>query len=169
MNEMDSQAEGGFTYVVEVLHPNGKRSQREVVHNLIPVEGLNHMMGVTFKSVGQVATWYIGLYEGNYTPISSVTAATIAAASTECTSYTPAQRVEFVEGSVVNGAVDNSASKAEFTFTAAKTVYGGFIGSASPRGSTSGVLISAVRFTTPKVLAIGDVLSVTAGNSLISA
>lgn len=166
---MNSKAESGFTYVVEVIHPDGKRSQREVVHNLIPEEGLNHQQSVTFKGTTQVTTWYIGLYEGNYTPVPGITAATISAASTECTAYTPAARVEFVEGAVAVGSVDNSASPALFTFTAAKTVYGGFIVSASPKGATTGVLISAVRFASPKTLAIGDVLSVTAANILTSA
>jgi hypothetical protein len=169
MNSLASQAESGFTYIVEVVSPDGRRSQREVVHNLIPTEGLNHMMGVTFKGATQVATWFIGLFEGNYTPVPTTAAATIAAAATECTAYTPGARVEFVEGAVAAGAVDNSASKAEFTFTADKTIYGGFIGSASPKGATTGVLISAVRFASPKVLTTGDVLSVTAGNSLVSA
>lgn len=166
---MNSKAESGFTYVVEVIHPDGRVSQREVVHNLIPTEGLNHQQSVTFKGATQVTTWFIGLYEGNYTPVAGVTAATISADSTECTAYTPGARVEFVEGAVAAGSVDNSASKAQFTFTAAKTVYGGFISSASPKGATTGVLISAVRFASPKNLAIGDVLSVTAANILVSA
>lgn len=166
---MNSKAESGFTYVVEVIHPDGSRSQREVVHNLIPEEGLNHQQSVTFKGTTQVTTWFIGLYEGNYTPVAATSAATISAAATECTSYTPAARQEFVSGAVAAGSVDNSASKALFTFTAAKTIYGGWIGSASPFGSTSGVLISAVRFASPKVLAIGDQLSVTAANILTSA
>lgn len=166
---MNSQAELGFLYYVDVVAPDGTVSQGEWVHNLIPIEGLNHMMGVTFKSVTPVATWYIGLYEGNYTPVPGVTAATISSVSTECVAYTPAQRVTFVSGSVVNGALDNSASKAEFTFTADKTVYGGFIVSASPRNATTGTIISAVRFSSPKVLENGSVLRVTAGNSLVSA
>jgi hypothetical protein len=169
MSDLQSQAELGFTYVVEVIHPDGSRSQGETKHNLVPTEGRDHIMGVVFKSVGQVATWYIGLYEGNYTPVAGDTAATIAASSTECTAYTPAARVEYVEGAVLDGAIDNGASKANFTFTAAKTVYGGFIVSSSPRGGTTGTLISAVRFSSPKVLAIGDVLSVAAGMSLVSA
>lgn len=168
MNELHSHAELGFSYIVDVLHPDGSVSQAEAIHNLIPDEGVAHMMGVTFKGSAQVATWYIALYEGNYTPVGSITAATFPALATEFTAYTPSTRVEFVEGSVVGGAVDNSASRAEFTATAAKTVYGGVITSSSPKGSVTGVLISAVRFTSPKVLQIDDVLRVTAGNSLAS-
>lgn len=169
MNHLQSQAEGGFTYTVEVVDRNGNVSQRETVHNLIPGEGLDHMMSVVFKGTAQVPTWFIALFEGNYTPVPTLTAATFPAAATECTAYTPTQRVEFVEGSVANGAVDNSASRAEFTFTSAKTIYGGVITSSAAKGSTTGVLISAVRFASPKVLDVGSTLRVIAGNSLVSA
>lgn len=166
---MESQAKMGFTYTVDVLHPDGSVSQAETSHNLIPDEGVAHTMGVLFKSSTQVATWYIAIYEGNFTPAGSITAATFPALATECTAYTPSTRPEFVEGAVAGGAVDNSASRAEFTMTADKTIYGGVITSASAKSATTGVLISAVRFTSPKVVATGDVLRVTAGNSLVSA
>ncbi|MBS0453949.1 MAG: hypothetical protein JSS14_21825 [Proteobacteria bacterium] len=166
---MNSKAEFGFTWIAEVVAPDGTVSQREVLHNLIPDEGVAHMMGVTFKQSAQVATWYIALYEGNYTPTNDITAAQFPALATECTTYTPTSRVEWVEGSVVGGSVDNSAAKAEFTFTAAKTVYGGVLTSASAKGATTGLLISAVRFASPKVLEVGAVLRVVAGNALVSA
>lgn len=166
---MKSNVAHGFVYEVGVRKPDGSLIQRERVKNLTPIEGLNHFTSVVFKSGLQVATWYIGLYEGNYTPTPDVKASTIAALAAECTAYASAQRVSFVTGSVANGSVDNSANKAEFLMTAAKTVYGGFLVSASPKGATTGVLGSAVRFTSPKVLAVGDVLVVVAANSLLSA
>ena len=81
----------------------------------------------------------------------------------------PATRVEFVEGAVAAGVVENTASRAEFTFTAAKTIYGAFLVSAQAKGAITGVLMSAARFTAPKVLQIDDVLRVTASFSLTSA
>lgn len=169
MNQLHSKAGAGFNYVIEVVDRFGHVSQREEVHNLIPLEGLNHVMNVLLKAATQVPTWYIALYEGNYTPDTNTTAATFPAAATECTAYTPTSRVEFVEGTVAAGAADNSASRAEFTFTAAKTIYGGVITSAAAKGATTGVLISAVRFASPKVLDVGSTLRVTAGLSLVSA
>lgn len=169
MNNLESKAAIGFTYQVEVVTPDGTVSQRETVRNLIPGEGLDHMMSVVFKGAQQVPTWFIALYEGNYTPVPTLTAVAFPAAATECTAYTPTQRVEFVEGAVASGAVDNAANRAEFTFTSAKTVYGGVITSSAAKGSTTGVLVSAVRFASPKVLDVGSVLRVTAGNSLVSA
>jgi hypothetical protein len=166
---MNTGGKSGFDFFVTVEHLDGSVSQRECVHNLMPDEGRDHVPGVIFKGALQVPNWYIGLYEGNYTPQPDVKASTIAALASECTTYSSAQRVAFVPGAVANGSVDNGANKAEFTMTAAKTVYGGFIASASPKGATTGVLISAVRFASPKVLAVGDKLNVVAVNSLVSA
>ncbi|MCY1225192.1 hypothetical protein D9M72_373820 [compost metagenome] len=132
-------------------------------HNLVPFEGLNHMLNVTLKGLSQVPTWYIGLFEGDYTPTPDVTAATLPALATECTAYNPATRVEFQEGTVSGGSVDNAAALAEFTFTAGKTVRGSFISSASSKASTSGVLLSVVRFPSPQVMAAGSKLSILAG------
>lgn len=165
---MKSEIAAGFRYLVELFNPAGELVSSEICRNLIPDEGLNHICGVVLKGVTQVPTWYIAPYKGNYTPVAGVTAATVAAASTEATAYTPTARVEFVEGSVASGAVDNSATKAEFTFTAAETIYGGFIVSTSPKSGTTGTLLSIVRFPSPKVCDIGSVLRITAGIAFAS-
>jgi hypothetical protein len=165
---MNTKIHPGFTYLVEVVK-DGVVVDSEVVHNLMPTEGLNYMLSTAIKGTAGLSPWYIGLYEGNYTPVGTDTAAGFPAAATETTAYTEATRVEFNEGTVAAGAADNSANRAEFTFNAAKTVYGGFISSASAKGGVSGVLLSAVRFSSPKVLEIGAVLRVTAGFTLASA
>ncbi|MGA0610104.1 hypothetical protein [Caldimonas sp. KR1-144] len=164
MNEM---AKAGFVWTIETLR-NGVVIEREVVHNLIPVEGLNHILSVLLKAGAQVPTWYIGIYEGNYTPTPDLTAAQLPALAVECTSYTEATRRELVEGAVANGAVDNLGNRAEFTSNANKTVYGGFITSAPAKGSTAGVLLSAVRFPTPKSFEAETVMRVSAGFNLAS-
>lgn len=158
----------GLVYTIDVLDKDGNVTDSEVIHNLIPTEGLNHTLGVLFKGASQVPTWYIGLYEGVYTPGPTDTAATIAASATECSAYAETSRVPFVSGAVAAGSVDNSASRAEFTMNANKTVYGGFLVSSSTKGGTNGVLLSVVRFTSPKVLESGSVLRVTAGASFSS-
>jgi hypothetical protein len=164
---MKTEAAIGFTWALELVHRDG-RVEREEVHNLIPTEGLNHMMSTVFKGGTQVPTWYIALYEGNYTPQPGLTAASFPADATECTGYNGA-RPQFVAGAVSSGAVDNSSARAEFTFTEDKTVYGGVITSSSTKGSVNGVLTSAVRFSSPKVCEAGAILRVVASNSLTSA
>lgn len=162
------RASAGATYTIEVIR-GGAVVDSETVRNLMPEEGRNHAVSVITKGATQVPTWYIGLFEGNYVPVDADKASTFPTSATESTAYLPATRVEFVEGAVAAGVVENTASRAEFTFTAAKTIYGAFLVSAQAKGAITGVLMSAARFTAPKVLQIDDVLRVTASFSLTSA
>jgi hypothetical protein len=166
---MNNHLSAGFTYTVETINAAGDVIDTEGVKNLMPGEGLVHVLNTTFKSAAQVPSWYIGLFEGNYTPTLNDVAATFPALATECVTYTEATRVLFVPGATTGGVVDNIASKAEFTMSAAKTIYGGMMTSASAKGSTSGVLISLVRFGSPKQLELGGILRVTAGFTMASA
>lgn len=164
-----TQAAAGIQYTADVYNPlTGESTQTEIIHNMIPTEGLNHIAGVVFKSVTPVASWYIAPYEGNYTPVSTITAADAPAAATESTAYSETTRVLFNSGAVASGALDNTANLAEFTFTSAKTIYGIFMTSASPKSATTGVIVSFVRFTSPKICDVGSVLRVTAGFAITS-
>lgn len=166
---MNSKLRAGFQYQVEIVGRDGRVRDAEILHNLMPDEGLNHMLGVTLKGAAQIAVWNVGIYEGNYTPVPGDTAATFPASATESSAYVAATRSALVLGSVAGGSADNAAARNEFTLNAAKTIYGGFISSAAAKGATSGVLLSAVRFSSPKVLDADEILRVTAGFTLISA
>ncbi len=165
---MNESLKMGAVYEYELVR-DGVVYDRWTEKNLMPLEGLNHVLGVTLKGVTQVTNWYALVYEGNYTPVNGDTAATFPASCTETTTYSGATRVAFTPGAVAGGTVNNSASRAEFTFTADKTIYGGAIVSASAKGAVSGVLLSAVKFASPKSPATGDILRVTAGFTLVSA
>lgn len=165
---MKQPIHAGFEYVAEIIGADGSVRDREVIHNLMPAEGLNHMLGVTLKGSAQVLAWYVGLYEGNYTPVPGDASIGFPTSATETVAYDEASRQPLVLGPVISGTVDNTASRAQFTMNAGKTIYGGFISSASGKGATSGVLLSAVRFSSPKVLASGEVLRLTAGFTLAS-
>lgn len=164
---MSIQVKAGFTYLVEVVR-DGRVIDSETVHNLMPAEGLNHVLGVTFKGESQVTSWFVGLFEGNYTPVAGDTAASFPGSATECTAYSEATRRALTLGAIAAGSADNTGSRAEFTMNANKTVYGGFVTSASAKGATTGTLISAVRFASAKSLSSDDVLRVTAGFTLAS-
>lgn len=130
---------------------------------MVPTEGLNHMLSVTLKNGTPVPQWYVGLFKGDYTPDATVTAATLPALATECTSYSEATRVPLTLGAVSGGAASNASNLAEFTFAAAETVYGAFIASAPAKGAATGTLLSVVRFPSPRVMGAGSVLRVFAG------
>lgn len=159
-NPSDQKVSVGCRYVVEHVR-NGKVIDTFDFHNLVPTEGLNHITGVVIKGVAQVSSWFIGLFEGNYTPVPGDTAALFPTASTECTAYVPSTRPAFTAGAVAAGTADNTASRAEFTFTAAKTVYGAFVSPASAKSGTTGPLLSAARFPVAKGMEIDDILRVT--------
>lgn len=129
--------------------------------NLVVNEGLNKLLDVMFGGATQITTWYVGLFEGNYTPVATVTAATITAASTECTAYTESTRQEYVEDAAASQSITNSASRATFTFNATKTIYGAFLASASAKSATTGTLFSAARFNTSKSVVADDQLLLT--------
>lgn len=157
----------GFVYEVELIRA-GRVIEREVICNIIPTAGLNYLLNILFKGTSPAAAWYLGIYEGNYTPSATDTSANFATDATECTAYTPTARPAFTAGTVSGGAVNNASAKAEFTFTAAKTIYGGFLSTVSAKSALTGTLLSAVKFASPKTGAIADVLSVTAGITLTS-
>lgn len=166
MNLIDA-AESGFTYTVEVVK-DGRVIDREVVHNLMPEEGRNHMLDVTLGGGTQITTWYLLPFSGDYTPVSGDTAATFPASATEATQYTDATRKALVFGAAAGGVKDNSANRAELEFNDTVTVYGAAIVSAAAKGAASGVLISAARFATAKPMENGAILRITAGITLSS-
>jgi hypothetical protein len=119
---------------------------RAIASNLIPTEGLNHVLSVVVAGGTQVNPWYYALFEGNYTPTSALTANNFALTATECTAYDEATRVAFVDGTPSGGVVDNSANRAVFTMNATKTVYGAALLSVAAKSSGSGTLLAAARF-----------------------
>lgn len=165
---MKSVTHIGFEYTIEVINKDGEVTDREVVHNLMPIEGMNHLLAVLLLGASQNASWHIGLYDTPYTPVAGDVAATFPTLAGEATGYVNSQRMLFEGASPVGGTLDNAANPAEFEFTAENEIHGGFISSSAAKGSTSGVLLSAVRFTTPKSVEPTSILRVTAGFALVS-
>lgn len=130
-------------------------------HNLVVDQGLNALLNIMFNGATQITPWYLGLFEGNYTPVAGVTAATIASAATECTAYDESTRQEYNEAASTAKSTTNSANKATFTFNATKTIYGAFLISDSTKSGTSGTLFSAARFSSAKAVVATDQLLLT--------
>jgi hypothetical protein len=196
---VDSSASGGFKYNVEhlrkvsvmealglsiegldrkifsveedgvVVHHDVVVLSIENVSNLIPEEGIGYILGAALKGVSQISSWFIALFEGNYTPVAGVTAATFPAAATESTAYAEANRVAWTSGSVSGGSVSNTASKAVFTMNATKTIYGIAQTSLLTKSGTTGTLVSVARFAAAKSVVADDILNVTSTITLTSA
>lgn len=129
--------------------------------NIIPTEGLDHILSTIVAAGTQVTSWAVGIFEANVTPAATLTHATLVATLTECTAYDETTRVAYVEGAVSAGAVDNSASRAVFTMNATKTVYGGFLASSNVKSTTSaGTCLAAAKFSASRAVVAADELAV---------
>lgn len=130
--------------------------------NLIPAEGIAHVLNTVWGAEAKVATWYVALFGGNVTPASTWTAANFTANATEITStsegYSESTRQEFVDAPASAGVLGNLAARATFTINCTSTlnVYGAALLSSNVRGGTTGILSSACRFAAVRTLSDGD-------------
>jgi len=146
----------------------GWESQRVIDHNIVPDQGLTHMLAVALKGpagIGtQITTWYLMLHSGSGVPAATLTAANYNTTLSEITSgaegYSEATRIAWVGDAVdtVNTEVVNDASPAMFTIVTASSlaVNGAGLVSVSTKGSTAGTLISAGKFTATRTLSNTD-------------
>lgn len=159
----------GWLYTVEHVSRSGRvLSVERGLHNLTPTEGLNYLLSIGAAGGSQIATWFCGIFEGDYTPLAASVMSTFPGLATESTAYTEATRPEWVEAAPAAGVITNSANKAVFTINATKTFYGAFLSSSAVKGGTSGVLLSAARFSTSKAMASGEILRVTGSMTSVS-
>lgn len=130
--------------------------------NIIPTQGLNHILDVVAHGTTAVNPWYVGLFEANVTPGASLTGATFDSVCTEFTDYDEATRVAYVEAAASGGVISNSASRAVFTVNASATVYGGALLSASAKNAAGGsdVCLAAVKFASSRAVVSTDELAV---------
>jgi hypothetical protein len=150
---------GGW-FVGDIIR-NGRVIDHFEDHNLVVNEGLNALNDIMFHGSTQITTWYLGVFEGNYTPVSTVTAATITSASTECTAYASATRPTYDEAASASQVTTNAANRASFVFNATKTIYGAFMVSNSTKSGTTGTLFAASRFSSSKAVESGDEMLLT--------
>jgi hypothetical protein len=147
----------GFVWTIKEFDRDDNLVSQEVIHNLIPIEGLNYMLNSIFKQGVQFGDFYTGLYGSAYTPQPADTMATFPTVSTEVTAYSSATRPAVNLGTVANGNVDNLDDVTEFTGTTdGTTVRGAFISTSPAKGGTTGPLISAVRFPSPRTMNNGS-------------
>jgi len=151
---------------------NGQNWQEDP--NLVTEEGLYYLLGAAFNQATRPTDFYIALFGGAITPLSSWNAANFAATASEITSatdgYSESTRVKWEKVAAANLRVDNFASKSRFTFTtsgaAPVKVEGAALLSESAKGAASGLLISAARFAAPRELHDGDTFDIGYGIAL---
>lgn len=140
----------------------GELIERFAGPNIIPTQGLNHILDVIAHGVTAVNPWYVALYNGATVPGAGLTGANFAATQTEFTGYDETTRVAFNEGAAAAGVIDNAASRAVFTCNASATVRGGALLSASAKGANGAgdVLLACAAFPSSRAVVDDDELAV---------
>lgn len=143
------------------IRRKGKTIDKFHFDNLAVNQGLNDALNCYFNAGGQTTTWYMGIFQGNYTPLSTDTAASIAGNSTESSSYSSGTRPQWQQAAPSGQSITNAANRATYTFTGSVTIYGAFLISQNTIGGTSGVLFAAAQFGASKAVVASDQLLLT--------
>ena len=165
MNKTKESAEIAQFYQLECYDKNGVLKWADEFENIVVTTGRNQYLDATLKTGSTAPTWFVGLKNA----VVAVAADTIGTKGfAELTPYSNATRPAFTLGTIANGSVDNSASKAVFNINAPGTIAGAFICNNNVKSGTTGILLGAGEFATARALEIGDVLNVQVTCSITS-
>jgi hypothetical protein len=160
MNMQLSNFRPGGRFYTQIVK-NGVEGPWEVDNNMVVDQGIMHFLGATLDQVTQNSAFYIALFGGNVTVVSTWTAANFTSNSTEFTNYTESNRVLWANDAAAANSIGNDTTPAVFTIgSGGGTVRGAALLSVATKSSTSGVLIAAARFATDKVLAEDEELRI---------
>ncbi len=138
---------------------NGKDHQSDP--NIIPTEGLNHILNVILHGVSPVSPWYVAPFSANVTPLITLTGANFTANQTEMTtSYSETNRVTYNEDAAAAGVLSNDTNRAEFSIVSSLTVYGAGLLSTQAKSNAAGVLLACALFSAGRAVVNGDTLQV---------
>lgn len=146
------------------IHQNLDRDEAATIEgNLVTNQGLDYVLGAALGNTAVNPQYFLAPFSGNVTPQPTWTGANFDAQATEFTGYTDATRPEWVRGTAASQAIGNSASPVIFTFAPGGpyNLYGMALLTASAKEATTGLLIAATRFASPRLnQQQGDRLSV---------
>ena len=130
--------------------------------NLIPTEGLAHILNVALGTTPKPASYHLALFSAAAQPASNFFSASFASAASEIVSmtegYSSATRPTWTPANTATNSIDNMAAVAKVTMKTASslTVQGAAMLTNSSKGSTAGALISASKYAAPRVFQDGD-------------
>ena len=162
------ETEGGIYLPNQGLKASGEYFDRvnggewQTTQNLVVNEGLSHLLNVALGGKAKPAGYYLALFSGATAPAANWTAANFKDVSAEIVSmtegYTNATRPQWASTDTNTNSIDNFASVAKVTIATSSqlTVTGAAMLTNNVRGGTSGTLISASKYTAPRVFQDGD-------------
>ena len=155
----------GGVFRADCYDKDGNHKWTEYAHNLVTDEGLDAILDIMFHADTQITTWYVAIFENDFTPDGDETYAV--PGYTECTAYDEATRQEYEEAAASSQSITNSANKAVFTISDTKTIYGAALVGGGASASTKadaaggGTLFCCAKFTNAKSCTDDDTLEVT--------
>lgn len=141
---------------------NGGEWEKEG-NNLVTTEGLAHILNVAMGGKAKATGYYLSLFSGATAPAANWTAANFASVSSEIVSmtegYTNATRPQWVSTDTATNSIENLANLATINIATAGqlNVTGAALLTNSTRGATTGVLISAAKYSAARTFQNGDV------------
>lgn len=159
----------------ECFDRNGNLKWQELNRpNMITTEGLNHLLDIMFNDHAVIlqTNWHIAPVEIDTTPALTMTYEV--PVFTEWDGYTEAARQHFVPAAAAAGVITNTASRAVFTASEDKTLYGAALFGGANSGTsldvTAGnVLFCYSKFATGRVIENGDTFKVTLSVTIANA
>lgn len=161
-------------YTAECYDKDGNLKWSDYIKNVVTDTGRNHMLGVQFKSVTQITTWYIGLISSvkganNYGGVANTDSQASHSAWAQCNSnnapnYSQTSLRQITFATAANKAIASSNAMV-FSMNGSGTVKGAFLTSnpskSNGSSATTGFLYSAGTFTAgDKTVTSGDILNV---------
>ena len=141
---------------------NNEEWQR--TENLIPTEGLAHILNVALGTTPKPASYHLALFSAAAQPAANWTAASFATTASEIVSstegYSSATRPTWTPTNTATNSIDNmtagNVAKVTIRTASSLTVQGAAMLTSSSKGGTTGALISASKYATPRVFQDGD-------------
>lgn len=146
----------GFRHELQIFDKaTGELIESEVKFNRIPQAGLDFLIQSPFGLIAPIPDFYCALYSKNFLADGNTSAADLPVNMGEFTAYSETTRPAWVHAYNGAGTIDNLGSKAIFTPTADGVAYGSVIVANPTKGSSTGLLLSVVRYATIKPLSAG--------------
>lgn len=158
----------GFVYEHELVDADGKPIGGGRDKNIIPRAGINMLIRSPFGDSPPIGDLYLGLFRNNALPSFSSSAADIPSVLGEFTNYEAPDRPLWDKVYDGEGTYSNADDRAVFDFLSDQIIYGAFMVSVAEKGATDGLLLSAVRFSTPRTVQAGTTLRLGASLTYIS-
>jgi hypothetical protein len=159
-----------FEGMVTAEHARGGRIiHRQVGKNTFTTQGMAKMLNIMFHDISKAASniWYVGIFKNNITPALGDTAAKLGSGNAygECqdSDYDDplTNRPSYVTEDTTTAVISNVNSKAHFVMAGSITVYGAFLSDAAAKTASTGTLMCAKRFGTPRAVIADDEIYVT--------